>query len=56
MAGSLCDYADMPQDRNAPRDQEGAVSLLDESLAVSTELGMEPLTERVLPRTEIPGA
>ncbi len=29
------------------------MSLLDESLAISTELGMQPLMERVLSRWEI---
>ncbi len=29
------------------------MSLLDESLAISTELGMRPLMERVLSRREI---
>ena len=31
-------------------------SLLDESLAISSELGMRPLMERVLTRREILGA
>ncbi len=31
-----------------PRDRTKAVSLLDESLAISTELGMRPLMERVI--------
>jgi hypothetical protein len=39
------------------RDDEGekskATSLLDESLAISSELGMRPLMERVLSRREI---
>jgi hypothetical protein len=39
------------------RDDEGekskATSLLDESLAISSELGMRPLMERVLSRGEI---
>ena len=34
-------------------DREKAMSLLDESLAISTELGMRPLMERVLSRREI---
>jgi len=33
-----------------------AMSLLDESLAISSELGMRPLMERVLSRREILGA
>ena len=32
------------------------MSLLDESLAISSELGMRPLMERVLSRQEILGA
>ncbi len=34
-------------------DREKAMSLLDESLAISSELGMRPLMERVLSRREI---
>ncbi len=37
-------------------DREKAMSLLDESLAISSELGMRPLKERVLSRREILGA
>jgi|TARA_Y100000031_G_C7964696_1_gene267563 hypothetical protein len=33
-----------------------AMSLLDESLSISRELGMRPLMERVLSRREILGA
>ena len=40
-------------ERNSEDDRENAVSLLDESLAISTELGMRPLMERVLSRREI---
>jgi len=36
-----------------PGDREKAMSLLDESLAISSELGMRPLMERVLSRREI---
>ena len=50
---SLCDYADMLLQRNSDGDRSKANSLLDESLAVSTELGMRPLMERVLSRIEI---
>ena len=32
---------------------EKAMSLLDESMAISSELGMRPLMERVLSRREI---
>ena len=34
-------------------DLDKATSLLDESLAISTELGMKPLMERVRSRREI---
>ena len=53
LAWSLCDYADMLLERNGEGDSEKAVQLLDESLAISTELGMRPLMERVLSRREI---
>ena len=36
-----------------PGDQEKATSLLDESLAISSDLGMRPLMERVLSRRDI---
>ena len=42
--------------RNASGDRVRAMSLLDESLAISSELGMRPLMERVRSRREIPGA
>ena len=48
-----CDYADTLLQRNGPGDHEKAVSLLDESLAISSELGMRPLMERVLSRRDI---
>ena len=41
---------------DAEGDQAKAISLLDESLAISSELGMRPLMERVLSRREILGA
>ncbi len=50
---TCCDYADALMQRNEPGDREKATSLLDESLAISTELGMRPLMERVLSRREI---
>jgi len=53
LAWSLCDYADMLRERNNEGDHDKAVSMLDESLAISTELGMRPLMERVLSRREI---
>ena len=53
LAWSLCDYADMLLERKGEADKEKAVAMLDESLAISTELGMRPLMERVLSRREI---
>ena len=48
-----CDYADTLLQRSQSGDREKAMSLLDESLAISSELDMRPLMERVLPRREI---
>ncbi len=48
-----CDYADTLLQRNNPGDRERGMSLLDESLALSRELGMRPLMERVLSRRDI---
>ena len=56
LAWSCCDYADALRERGGPGDKEKAVALLDESLAISRELGMRPLMERVLSRREILGA
>ena len=53
LAWSLCDYADMLLERNEDGDGDKATAMLDESLAISTELGMRPLMERVLSRREI---
>ena len=59
LAWSCCDYADMLLDpstssgRAVSDNRTKAMSLLDESLAISTELGMRPLMERVLSRREI---
>ncbi|MCH8108421.1 MAG: hypothetical protein IIB30_08725, partial [Chloroflexi bacterium] len=56
LAWTCCDYADLLRERDAEGDRAKAVSLLDESLAISSELGMRPLMERVLSRREILGA
>ena len=56
LAWTCCDYADMLRDRAAEGDRPKAMALLDESLALSSELGMSPLMERLLPRREISGA
>ena len=53
LAWSLCDYADMLLERNAEGDRRKATALLDESLQISSDLGMRPLMERVLSRRGI---
>ncbi len=61
LAWTCCDYADTllqrysstGSERTDIGDREKAMSLLDESLAISSELGMRPLMERVLSRREI---
>ena len=53
LAWTFCDYADTLLRRNEPGHRQKAMSLLDESLAISGELGMRPLMERVLSRREI---
>jgi len=56
LAWTCCDYADTLFQREAEGDRAKANALLDESLAISSELGMRPLMERVLSRREILGA
>jgi len=60
LAWTCFDYADTLLHRAStssaqahPDDREQAMSLLDESLAISSELGMRPLMERVLSRRDI---
>jgi len=53
LAWTSCDYSDMLRERDAEGDRARAIVLLDESLAISSELGMRPLMERVLSRREI---
>ncbi len=53
LAWTCCDYADTLRERDAEGDRTKAIALLDESLAISSELGMRPLMERVLSRREI---
>ena len=48
LAWTCCDYADMLRKRDAEGDRPKAIALLEESLAISSELGMRPLMERVL--------
>ena len=50
MAWTCSDYADALIQRNGQGDSSKAQSLLDESLAIATELGMRPLMERVSDR------
>ena len=40
-------------ERDAAGDRSKAIALLEESLAISSELGMRPLMERVLSRREM---
>ncbi|MCH8282608.1 MAG: hypothetical protein IIC96_18260, partial [Chloroflexi bacterium] len=56
LAWTCCDYADLLLEQDGEGDRAKAMSLLDESLAISSELGMRPLMERVLSRREILGA
>ena len=64
LAWTCCDYADTLLQRaltsSAPTESEEhrrkAMTLLEESLAISSELGMRPLMKRVLSRREILGA
>ncbi|PKB79699.1 MAG: hypothetical protein BZY88_12020 [SAR202 cluster bacterium Io17-Chloro-G9] len=56
LAWTCCDYADTLKERDGEGDRAKAMSLLDESLATSSDLGMRPLMERVLSRREILGA
>ena len=53
LAWSLHEYADMLLERDGEGDKAKATSLLDESLQISSDLGMRPLMERVLSRREI---
>ncbi len=53
LAWTCCDYADTLLRRNESGDVSKAVALLDESMAISTELGMRPLMERITERLEL---
>jgi DNA-binding CsgD family transcriptional regulator len=50
LAWTLCDFSEILLGRNQPGDRARARSLLEESLAISSELGMKPLMERVAAR------
>lgn len=56
LAWVCCDYADLLIGRNENEDSVIAKSLLDESLAISSELGMRPLMDRVAARLELTDA
>ena len=53
LAWTCCDYTDTMLQRNESGDRAKATGLLDESLTISSELGMRPLMERVLSRRDI---
>ncbi len=53
MAWTCCDYADALFQTNGPGDPAKTITLLEESLAISTELGMRPLMQRVTERQEL---
>ncbi len=50
LAWTCCDYADTLRERDVEGDHATDIILLDESLAISSELGMRPLMERILLR------
>ena len=52
LAWTYCDYSDALRERDADGDHDKAMSLMDEALAVSTDLGMHPLMARVNERLE----
>lgn len=52
-AWTASDYSEALIERGRPGDRDRVVSLQDEALTVAGELGMHPLTERVLARREI---
>ena len=53
LARSCSDYSLMLLSRGEPGDLEKATELQDEAIAIATELGMQPLLERVLAQREI---
>ena len=53
LAWTCCDYAGTLLERKGRDDNGRAVVLLDESLAISTQLGMRPLIERVVALQEL---
>jgi len=55
LAWTCCDYADTLLARNGDGDAAKAVSLLNESLSLASDLGMSPLGQRVTGRLESVG-
>ena len=53
LAWTCFKYGEMLLERDSEGDKAKATSLLDESLKLSSDLGMRPLIERVLSRREI---
>ena len=53
LAWTCCDYADTILQRNGEGDRAKAIALMEESLSISSELGMKPLMRRVVSRQEI---
>ena len=53
LAWTCRDYADTLRERDGDGDRARAISLLDESPAISSELGIRPLMESVLSRRAI---
>ncbi len=52
LAWTNSDYAEFLVARDADRAREKATELQDEAIAIATELGMQPLLERVLAQRE----
>jgi tetratricopeptide (TPR) repeat protein len=53
LAWAHSDYAEMLIERNDPGDLDKITKLQDEAIAITTEIGMKPLLERVLGQREI---
>ena len=53
LAWTCADYASMLLDSGGADDRDRALQLQDEALAITRDLGMRPLTERILARREL---
>ena len=53
LAWTCADYASMLLDSGRADDRDRALQLQDEALAITRDLGMRPLTERILARREL---